>query len=277
MVKILLAGYRYTQKRRYTAQLAIQRASVRILWNLRLTCCCMESFKKTDGVKKAALILCTLLHISCSSKPQVVNPVPGKEEKANQSIFITSHSWHTGIVLSAENVHEKMSFLFERFGNASYFEFGWGDQDYYQSRNVTSGIALKAAFWPTDSVTHVIALTSHPSDYFSSIEMVKIDLTASRMSSLNIFLANSFFRDSKGNLKKTTAGHYGNSQFYQGRGDYHLFNTCNKWTAKGLRSAGVNISTSFKFTSNSIIDYLKKHCRDQTSCAFIPPAGGFNR
>jgi len=36
-------------------------------------------------------------------------------------------------------------------------------------------------------------------------------------------------------------------------------NTCNKWTAKGLKSAGMDISPTFKLTADSIMDYLKEN------------------
>ena len=52
-------------------------------------------------------------------------------------------------------------------------------------------------------------------------------------------------------------GIYGNSQFYKGVGDYYLMNTCNKWTAKGLKSIGMDISPIFKLTADSIMTYIK--------------------
>jgi len=36
-------------------------------------------------------------------------------------------------------------------------------------------------------------------------------------------------------------------------------NTCNKWTAKGLKSAGMDISPTFKLTAESIMDYLEEY------------------
>ena len=52
-------------------------------------------------------------------------------------------------------------------------------------------------------------------------------------------------------------GLYGDSQFYKGVGDYHLMNTCNKWTAKGLESAGMDISPTFKLSAGSVMDYIR--------------------
>jgi hypothetical protein len=41
-------------------------------------------------------------------------------------------------------------------------------------------------------------------------------------------------------------------------------NTCNKWTAKGLKSAGMDISPTFKLTADSIMDYLKEYRKAPT-------------
>ncbi|MGF1760774.1 DUF2459 domain-containing protein, partial [Photobacterium sagamiensis] len=45
-------------------------------------------------------------------------------------------------------------------------------------------------------------------------------------------------------------------QFYKGVGDYHLMNTCNQWTAKGLKSTGMDISPTFKLTAGSVMKYV---------------------
>ena len=62
------------------------------------------------------------------------------------------------------------------------------------------------------------------------------------------------------------SGIYGNSQFYKGVGDFYLMNTCNKWTAKGLKSAGMDISPTFKLTADSIMDYLKDYRQAPGAC-----------
>jgi hypothetical protein len=37
------------------------------------------------------------------------------------------------------------------------------------------------------------------------------------------------------------SGLYGDSRFYPARETFHLFNTCNVWTARALRSAGLPV------------------------------------
>jgi len=76
------------------------------------------------------------------------------------------------------------------------------------------------------------------------------------------YLANSFARDGAGNLGELKRGLYGDGQFYEGEGRYHLLNTSNKWAAKGLKSAGMDISPTFKLTANSVMGFVEKNRND---------------
>ena len=94
--------------------------------------------------------------------------------------------------------------------------------------------------------------------YFKHSEVGKFCLEDSEFISLVDFISNSFYRDESGNILKLNNGIYGDSQFYKAKGDFHIFNTCNKWTAKGLESAGMKISTTFKLNADSIMSYLSR-------------------
>ena len=133
-----------------------------------------------------------------------------------------------------------------------------GDNQFYQAEEITPGITLKAIFLPTDSVVHAVAVPRKADKYFKHSEVEKFCLEDSEFISLVDFISNSFYRDESGNILKLNNGIYGDSQFYKAKGDFHIFNTCNKWTAKGLESAGMNISTTFKLSAGSIMNYLSK-------------------
>ena len=175
---------------------------------------------------------------------------------AGNEVYVVNHGWHTGFVLPASDIQQFIPELKTRFGKAPYIEFGWGDNEFYQAEEITSGITLKAIFLPTDSVVHVVAVTRKADKYFKHSEVEKFCLEDSEFKSLVKFISNSFYRDESGNILKLNHGIYGDSQFYKAKGDFHIFNTCNKWTAKGLESAGMNISTTFKLTAGSIMGYL---------------------
>lgn len=68
-----------------------------------------------------------------------------------------------------------------------------------------------------------------------------------------------FSRGSDGHLIKTMDSADGNSSFYEAEGVYYLLNTCNTWTAKGLKSTGWKISPVFKSTPGSVMTNLEKN------------------
>lgn len=204
------------------------------------------------------LLIITYLYIgACSTLPHVVVPVAETQPDRAKQIFITSHGWHTGFILPASEVTTELAFLTQRFGPVPYFEFGWGDKGFYQAEEITSGLTMRAILWPTETVMHVVAVTENPYRYFPASEVIELRLSSNELHSLQTFLQRSFFRDEHGQVVMLGDGIYGDSQFYEGQGEYYLMNTCNKWTAKGLKSAGMAIEPTFKLTADSIMSYLK--------------------
>lgn len=214
---------------------------------------------------KSFLLVLFILLSACSSAPYIVEYPDKFTGAGDNAVYIVSHGWHTGFVVPAAGMQAKLSKLKERFGNVPYIEFGWGDKGFYQAEEITSGLSLRAIFWPTESVIHAVAVPERPDVYFSNSEVVKICLSDSELSSLIMFLSNSFYKNNDGEVLELKNGLYGNSQFYTGVGDYYLMNTCNKWTAKGLKSIGMNISPMFKLSAESVMSYLKELNHDLTA------------
>jgi uncharacterized protein (TIGR02117 family) len=155
-------------------------------------------------------------------------------------------------------VNADLPFLSDRFApRPPYYEFGWGDKGFYQSQEITTGLTLRAMFWSSGSVVHVVAVPTFPSDYFPNSEIIPVSLSDNEYRDLRRFIKSSFAYDMRGAPMPLQHGIYGDSQFYEGSGTYYMFNTCNKWTAKGLKSAGMDISTPFKLTAGSVMGYLR--------------------
>ena len=148
-----------------------------------------------------------------------------------------------------------------------YLEFGWGDKGFYQAKEITSGLSMRAIFWPTESVMHVVAVPQNPDIYFPKSKIEVLCLDNEQYALLISFIEQSFYKDNDGSVIELKNGIYGNSQFYKSVGDYYWMNTCNKWTAKGLESARLDISSTFKLTSDSVMDYLSEDNKAITSCS----------
>ncbi len=96
------------------------------------------------AMKVILLIVILSLLTACSSKPYVVKHTEMPAAVGQEEIYIVSHGWHTGLVVPAKGIQNILPKLRKRFGDIPYIEFGWGDKDYYQAREITSGLTLKA-------------------------------------------------------------------------------------------------------------------------------------
>jgi uncharacterized protein (TIGR02117 family) len=181
-------------------------------------------------------------------------PSPATETEA---IYIVSHGWHTGFVVPAIAMQTRLPALKQRFKNTSYLEIGWGDKGFYQADGVTSGLTLQAMFWSIGSVIHVVAVPEKVKSYFSKVQVEKLCLTPEQRTALIQFIADSFYKDRNGQIVARQRGRYGDSQFYEATETYHIFNTCNKWVAKGLQCAGMAIDPLFKLTAGSVMDAVE--------------------
>lgn len=207
-----------------------------------------------------ATIFSLIMLAACSSKPHALS-FKNNNVKLNETtiaIYVVNHGWHTGFVVPAKKIQKNRPNLKKRFAAAHYIEFGWGDSGFYQANEITLELILRALLWPTESVVHAVEVPNTVFDYFKSSDVAKLCLNEAQYSSLIKFISNSFYKNENNKSVPLGKGIYGNSQFYQAEGDYYLFNTCNKWTAKGLKSIGMDISPVFKLTADSIMTFIKQ-------------------
>lgn len=209
-------------------------------------------------MKKIFFTIILFILSACSLKPYAVQHM-NNGDAAGEKIYVVSHGWHTGFVVSAARMKNDLPKLVQRFEDAVYIELGWGDKGFYQAPKITAGLTLKAIFWPTESVVHAVSVPEDVKGYFQNSQVEEIYLGSGEYNALVKFISGSFYKNEKSEIADLGNGIYGDSRFYKGVGDYHLMNTCNKWTAKGLKSAGLDISTTFKLTAKSVMNYITVH------------------
>ncbi len=208
-------------------------------------------------MKDVVLLILILFVSGCSSTPLAVRHSVESQKTGANHVYVASHGWHTGFIIPAPQLQGAIPELKQRFDDVAYIEIGWGDKGFYQAKKITAGLTVRAIFWPTEAVIHCVAIPTDPEDFFSTSDVERLCLSDGELSSLIRFISESFSRDHHGNVKPSKNGLYGDSQFYKGVGDYHLMNTCNKWTAKGIESAGMDISPTFKLSAGSVMDYIR--------------------
>lgn len=215
-------------------------------------------------MKAIGLLFVLFAIYGCSGKPHVVQPDVEADSSRTSRLYVVSHGWHVGLAIAAEELNPVIPDLKERFSGAEYYELGWGDAGFYQASEITTGVTLQAILWSQGAVVHVVALPVSPDEYFPGTNVVDTCLNAEETESLTRYLSNSFTEDETGNLVKLKRGIYGDSQFYEGEGRYHLLNTSNKWAAKALKSAGMDILPTFKLTADSVMGFVEENRNDCT-------------
>jgi uncharacterized protein (TIGR02117 family) len=207
---------------------------------------------------RSAILLVLLL--ACASAGPIADPQSHREREKARRVFVVNHGWHSAVVVAKADIPEGLWPEIGDFPDADYLEFGWGDRDYYQAPDPGLGSALKAAFWSSGSVLHVVAFKGAVENYFPHSEIVEIALPEDAFQPLIQFISETFSRSDAAPPVETRPGLYGNSRFYPARGRFHLFRTCNTWVAEALRSGGLPISPAYAISAGNLMYQVKQCC-----------------
>jgi uncharacterized protein (TIGR02117 family) len=159
---------------------------------------------------------------------------------AATEVIVSSNGWHTGIAVARTDIPPDVLPETADFPAAKWFEFGWGDAEYYPAPKPGMIDALSAAF-PGPAVVHMSGLPGHPATVFAGSDRVSLDLSDPAFARLLAYLDASFERRGAARVRPSAQGLYAFSLFYPATGRFHLFNTCNTWTARALAASGVPV------------------------------------
>ena len=175
---------------------------------------------------------------------------------AAHRVWVVSNGWHSGIVLPRADVPESVIPEIADFPHARFFEFGWGDAEFYPAREAGAWLALRAAF-PGPAVVHVSGLPDHPARIWPQVKILPFAVDTQGLRRLLVFLRNSFDRAGAGRAAVTARGIYPFSLFYPATGRFHVFNTCNSWTAQALTAMGLGASLGGVNTAEDLISRIR--------------------
>ncbi|MCA3336923.1 MAG: DUF2459 domain-containing protein [Roseomonas sp.] len=171
-------------------------------------------------------------------------------------IWVVSNGWHSGIVLARADVPESAIPEIADFPHARFFEFGWGDAEFYPAREAGAWLALRAAF-PGPAVMHVAGLSDYPARIWPNVTILPFAVSAEALSRLLAFLRDSFNRAGAGRAVVMARGIYPFSFFYPATGRFHVFNNCNSWTAQALTAMGFGVSLGGVNTADDLISRIR--------------------
>jgi uncharacterized protein (TIGR02117 family) len=179
-------------------------------------------------------------------------------QPTQQRIHVVRHGWHSSIAVRAADLPEDAWPARREFAGAEYLEVGWGDRAYYQAPDPSLWLGLRALLWPTAGVLHVAAFGGPVERQFPGAEIVVLQITPQGLARLVAAIAASHERDAAGQAIALGPGLYGKSRFHASRESFHLFATCNAWTAAMLREAGVPLGPILSPSAGALFAQLRR-------------------
>jgi len=212
-----------------------------------------KGFIKALGVFMIFIALYFLIAFLLSSVP--VNADFKPCEKDAVEIYILTNGVHTDLVLPYRNQYMDWrkwvnpSHTKSGDSNVANVAFGWGDKGFYLETKTWDELkfstAFKAVFYLGSSAMHV----SFHKKLRETASCRKICVSKESYLKLVEHITESFDADSVGVPRQIAGAAFTNHDaFYDAKGKYSLFYTCNTWANDGLKSAGLKACywTAFK-------------------------------
>jgi uncharacterized protein (TIGR02117 family) len=163
----------------------------------------------------------------------------------NIPVFISSNGIHTDFVMPAHRPEFDWSahLLYSDFELAGpdykYVSVGWGDKGFFIATpswdDLTFSTAFNAAFGLSTTAMHVTYRKNEPAE---NENCVKLLLSEDQYRKLTDYITGSFQNKEGVFLPIDHPGYTSHDKFYEAKGRYSLFNTCNVWTGEGLKAIG---------------------------------------
>lgn len=186
------------------------------------------------------------------------NPENGEIE-----IFVTSNGIHTDVCLPVETTLINWTEFIDTKTfrgikqSPEFISIGWGDKGFFLDTpdwsDLKASTAINAAFLPSSTAMHVTYFLRKP---IESQSIKRCVITKEKYVELIGFIKQSFV------IKPDTTpqlipnvGYKSTDNFYEAKGSYYLFRTCNTWTNDALAIAGVRTS-AFALSESGILRHL---------------------
>lgn len=173
-------------------------------------------------------------------------------------VFVVHSAWHASIVLRADDIDPAAVPEIGDFPGARFIEFSWGDENYFPDPRAGVFAALKAAFWSSGSVVHVVAVNDDLRKFYPGAAIVELRFSRAAYARLMQFVSASFARPAPGVAAAPRPGLFSYSRFYSSPRRFSLIRTCNRWVADALEAAGAPIAPSYVITAGQLAEQLGK-------------------
>jgi uncharacterized protein (TIGR02117 family) len=189
-----------------------------------------------------------------------------KNTKKGIDIYLLSNGVHTDLILPIKSQEVDWSEIIpsknvrNNDSTYNYLAFGWGDKGFYLNTPTWAELKASTAF----NATCGLSTSAFHTTYYTKIRgkkenLVKLNISTKNYKKLISYIKKSFIFDIKGEaiFIPTKAVYGDHDAFYEAKGNYSLFSTCNTWTNNALKSANQKASFWTPFQGGIFHHYKK--------------------
>ncbi|MCW8804347.1 MAG: DUF2459 domain-containing protein [Ignavibacteriaceae bacterium] len=165
------------------------------------------------------------------------------------TVYLIKQRWHTAVVFHTEDIDLLILPEVNYFQGAELIDIGWGDEAFYQYPEFDWDLAYQALFYSTPSTLRIEGIFIQLIEYFNVSEIVvELKINDDQLKFLLEYISETVWRDESSKPKILSTQYLNRIYFLKANGKYHLFNTCNTWLARGLKSTGLEIKDDIILT-----------------------------
>jgi len=224
---------------------------------------------QTPVWQRRGAIALVLALAACASPhdplPAAIEPVA--DGPASTSVAVVQRDWHTDICLYMGDANAWVASLARGFDGAAMLCFGFGERQFVVERR-HDPLTMMGALLPSKAAVLMTVLRASPQAAFGAQNVVELPVDAAGLAGLQQYLRASFETDATGAPQSLANGPYAGSVYFAASGTYDAFHTCNTWTARALRSAGLTEVEDVLFAGSlmrEVRNALKANMRDDAT------------
>lgn len=162
------------------------------------------------------------------------------DEPAARTVYVISNGFHAGLVVHRDDVPRDVWPEIDEVPAHPWVEIGWGSEIFYRAEKITVPVVVGAVL-PNSSVLHVVGWDQSPEELFKGGDVIRLEVDETHFAELCRHVHETYAYDEQGHAQDLGRGIYGDSRFFRAKGKYYFPNTCNVWTARGLKAAGLPV------------------------------------
>ena len=206
----------------------------------------MHRFLRRLGKTLAALLAVLLAYLLAAFTLGSIVLTPERHGRRDITLYLLDNGVHTDLALPlANDTYDWTTFIRPEDARdtafaPAYVAFGWGDRAFYLEtphwRDLKATTAWNAISGQGATIIHVTFLPP----LRATAHSIAIPVSRDEYRALVASIRDSFRRSDDGRAIAIGGRAYGDHDaFYEARGSYSLFTTCNTWTNARLKAAGL--------------------------------------